>query len=560
MRDISKQAEPLLSILQGQLWKNISAEFSDKNVFPIALYFDDFEVCNPLGSSSGIHKLGAVYYSIMGMPPEFSSSLENIFLAALFHSMDRAEFGNRATFQVIIEELIYLQKEGININILGSDIKVYFILTLILGDNLGLHSIFGLVESFSAKFPCRFCRIDKQTMKKSFKENSLLLRNPDNYDMDLNLNDYSLTGIKEKCIWNDIPSFHLTKNTSFDIMHDLLEGVCRYDMASILNYFVHDVKMFSLDSLNNRIEMFDYGVIEDCNKPPSITTEHLKKGVLIMSASEMLCLVRYFCIIVGDLVNEDNEVWQFYLILRQIIDVISSKSIQSKCVPFLSTLLSEHNELFVKLFRVSLKPKFHYILHYPRIILNIGPPVCFWSMRFEAKHKDLKNNAHVVCSRKNIAFTLALKHQLMVAERLTAGRGLVCKTEAGPTLKKKMDVSDLELNSSSISFTSYLNCSAVSWVKIKGIMYKPNLVIVIDIVNDMPKFAVIASILLDDNKNVYFYVKILETTAFNEHYHSYEIEETTDCCVKAYNELIEYVPSAVRVLTNGLKVICLRCS
>ena len=53
----SSLSEPLMSILQGQLWKDTTQLISQRHVIPFVLYFDDFEVCNPLGSSSGIHKL-----------------------------------------------------------------------------------------------------------------------------------------------------------------------------------------------------------------------------------------------------------------------------------------------------------------------------------------------------------------------------------------------------------------------------------------------------------------------------------------------------------------------
>ena len=239
----------------------------------------------------------------------------------------------------------------------------------------------GLWRALRQIFHVDFAKLI-ETLTKDFRENVSLLRNPDNYEFDMSLNNPSLTGIKENCVWNKIQGFHVTKNTSFDIMHDLLEGVCRYDMAAVINYFVKDVKLFSINCLNSRIQLFDFCVIEDSNKPPTITNVHLKKKYLIMSASEMLCLVRYFSVIIGDLVNEDNEVWQFYLLLRQIIDLVTSRSFQTKCVTLLRTLISEHNEMYINLFKEILKPKFHHLVHYPNIISNFGPPIHFWSMRF----------------------------------------------------------------------------------------------------------------------------------------------------------------------------------
>ena len=56
------------------------------------------------------------------------------------------------------------------------------------------------------------------------------LRTVDAYNEDALLNDSSKTGIKEECCYNSIPSFHVSQNVYCDIMHDLLEGVCRYVM------------------------------------------------------------------------------------------------------------------------------------------------------------------------------------------------------------------------------------------------------------------------------------------------------------------------------------------
>jgi hypothetical protein len=46
-----------------------------------------------------------------------------------------------AVFQIIIDELCFLQNEGITVRIFNKDVKLYFVLTSILGDNLGMHSI-----------------------------------------------------------------------------------------------------------------------------------------------------------------------------------------------------------------------------------------------------------------------------------------------------------------------------------------------------------------------------------------------------------------------------------
>lgn len=93
------------SILQGNLWRKVKLKFPNKIVFPLYLFYDDFEPNNPLGSKSGIYKVGAVYISIASIPIQFASFLENIFLTQLNFSVDRVEYGNKKIFSKIILQL-----------------------------------------------------------------------------------------------------------------------------------------------------------------------------------------------------------------------------------------------------------------------------------------------------------------------------------------------------------------------------------------------------------------------------------------------------------------------
>lgn len=214
----------LKSYIQGSDWRNRIKIHGEKLVFPLFMFFDDYESGNVLGSHSGIHKLGAVYISISFLPPKYSSTLSNIFLGLLIHSSDRATFGNRVVFQPLIEEFNFLITDGINIESETYKGRINFELALILGDNLGIHSITGFCESFSANFPSRICKINKKDLKYSCHENEELLRNKEEYERDLMLRNVSLIGIVEKCIRLDVQNFDLFSQVGIDIMHDMLEG------------------------------------------------------------------------------------------------------------------------------------------------------------------------------------------------------------------------------------------------------------------------------------------------------------------------------------------------
>lgn len=335
--------DPLFTILQGKLWKNIVSNYSNKIVMPLVLYYDDFETCNPLGSHAGVYKLGALYFTIASIPPKYARRIENIFLALLFHSQDRVTYGNRSVFEILLKELKELETEGLLITSNGVTFNVCFVVLLIVGDNLGIHFIFGYPECFVANYCCRFCTENKENIRKLIDLKVESIREVKDYADHVANNSF---GIKEACIWNDLNYFHVYTNLSCDVMHDLFEGMYRYDMALIINHYIK-LKCFSLTILNFRIQYFNYNHFEK-NIPPTITKESLTNGSIIFSASEMLCLVRNFNLIIGDLVPQADEVWQFYLVLKQINDIVTATQISSSMLKYLKHLISEHHHMFLR--------------------------------------------------------------------------------------------------------------------------------------------------------------------------------------------------------------------
>lgn len=82
-------------------------------------------------------------------------------MVLLLHSADREEFKNNIIFKPIIDEFNFLQNNGVDIDTPDFKGKLYFELGLILGDNLGLHSITGFTESFSSIFHVGFVWLTK---------------------------------------------------------------------------------------------------------------------------------------------------------------------------------------------------------------------------------------------------------------------------------------------------------------------------------------------------------------------------------------------------------------
>lgn len=95
-------------------------------------------------------------------------------------------------------------------------------------------------------------------------------------------------------------------------MHDIFEGICRYEIAKILLNFVYTEKLFSLDTLNDTIRYFDYPISNNENIPPIVTKASLKNEYLLTSASEMSTLVKFLGLIIGDLIPVRNKFWELY--------------------------------------------------------------------------------------------------------------------------------------------------------------------------------------------------------------------------------------------------------
>lgn len=112
-------------------------------------------------------------------------------------------------FKHIVNEINSLGNDGITINTPSGPKHVYFILGLLLGDNLEINSLCEFSKSFSANFYCRFCKAHKSIMQNLSKENDSLLRNCINYREDLEKNDFTLIGIYKDSILNQITTFHV---------------------------------------------------------------------------------------------------------------------------------------------------------------------------------------------------------------------------------------------------------------------------------------------------------------------------------------------------------------
>lgn len=113
--------------------------------------------------------------------------------------------------------------------------------------------------------------------------------------------------------------------------------------------------------------------------------------------------------LIGDLIPEDDQNWQSIFMLIKICKIAFAPSCTPDVVPVLALLVQEKLEAF-KL-HASLKPKHHYMVHYPSQIALYGPLIRLWCMRNESKLSFIKR-ASGRSNFKNVCKTTIEKHQL----------------------------------------------------------------------------------------------------------------------------------------------------
>lgn len=450
-------------------------------------------------------------------PDHLISKLSAVFLSTIFFTDDRRKFGNSAICKPLIDQLNILQTVGIPVNF-----KEYKFVKLIVcgvtGDNLGINSILGFTESFSSNYCCRLCKIHKTQLKLPHEENVSILRNNDNYLVDVQLNNVSDSGIKEYSTWNSLLDFHVTKNLAVDCFHDLLEGVCHYDLILILNVFIKD-KLFTLHELNHRIEIFNFGLFKK-NSPPLFNDDSLTNKKLKLSGSEMYTLILFLPLLIGDKIPSKSVVWELFLHLREIILLTFRKKVSNCPQNYLQNLIQEHNKLYISISKSHLKPKFHFLIHYARVIENIGPVNAFSSIRFESKHQSFKKTINISNNRVNILQTMAGKNQISCSNLI-----LNSEENFNPTFKHtaKKIVSAKLKRKFNLNFPEELK--KVRELIISNLVLKIGVVICVDVYPDgEPEFAIVEHIVMAE-KEIFLCLQSLTTISFDRHYFAFNIEK-----------------------------------
>lgn len=387
-----------------------------------------------------------------------------------------------------------------------------------------MNSTLGFTESFSATRYCRFCYADKSICECLSVERLDLIRKIENYERDVKLNNMKLTGLKESCIFHKFEWFHVYVNLTVDVMHDLFEGICSYTLSRIIDWLIKQ-GIIDLETLNNRIKSFLFNDTEKKNRPMPVLQQYSKKGEikikLKQSSAEMLCLTRYFGLIVGDKIINPGPHWELYGYLRSLVGLLSKPEMSEDEIDLVQYFAEKHNSLYFELFG-KLKPKMHLLLHYPRVIRANGPVIHYSSLKFERQNKTMKDFIIGTSSNVQLPFTMATRNQLNFCHKLMFSSWTSPEIELGPLNDKNPDE----------NFLTFRN--VIIWNK----TYSPGTICVTRYTSDGPVFGKIIKISLRDETAV-LEIKEFTTLFFSTHYQAYRV---------IIEEEVEVVPVKVSLI------------
>ncbi|KAK3909673.1 tRNA pseudouridine synthase 1 [Frankliniella fusca] len=286
-----------------------------------------------------------------------------------------------------------------------------------IGDSLGQHVIGGFIQSFSSTYFCRFCEITREEFKSnpSLTKQERTLESYNRCVLRAGLLGRTYKGVKEGCELNSLKLLRATSHLVPCIAHDLFEGVVSWDLAGIIAYFVHKKKWFAYKLLNDRIKNFKCQLgIDRSNKPAFVRQDGEKLGG---HAVQNWILVRLFFFLIGDKIQDLHDPgWQLYIQLKEMCELFCAPAFLKSDMPYLQDVLIptyfEKRKVVLSEEEYPLKPKHHFMAHYPELMLRYGPLIHLWTLPFEQRHSFFKELMRKTRNFINPERSCAVRYQM----------------------------------------------------------------------------------------------------------------------------------------------------
>jgi len=428
-------------------------------------------------------------------------------------------------------------------------------LVCVLADTPAAQLLGGFKEGVGcAVSPCRSCDARQSDMAAIFTTAHCSMRDPEEHVNRIahlscqNRKGHKYWskrwGITGPSVLAGIPGFDVTKCILHDPMHVILEGVAKVELKKMLNIFLFEKKYLTLECLNRCIQQYNFSKAESKDKPEVIDKKALEPGsVFPQTAACMKNLLINLPFIIGDHIPEDDEFWQNFIILLQILLLSITPVISLNTADTLEALVAKHNKNYVSLYsEESLTPKFHYLVHFSQQMRLFGPLRNHWCMRFESKNGFFKLQRWF--NFINIPKSLSYYHQRWMCMQMTqsSGRrsnvylyagddvknGPVCTVDSLFPLKEFLENSCAE-----VVLPQYVLCSPC--VTVNGLSYEKGTVLLRSLAEGIELIEIEAVAVHEQVK--YLVCHKLHVTQFSSHRNAFAVEKTDNTCILRVTDL-----------------------
>ena len=552
-RNEDQQSSLLCDFNDGSIMNNHELFSTDPHSLKIILYYDDLEITNQ--QTKRKHKLAMFYFQLGNLYSEYRSKLKSINLLAIVENEYLKKYGMDAILKPFIDELKILGGDmGYDFQLQNGIVRLRGALFAVIADTPASQLLGGYKESVGgAKRKCRHCMADFDEMQEKFREEDFELRDKDMHDYhlqqmeenpELHTHFSKEYGVNKRSVLLDAPFFDVTAQLPQDLMHIILEGALSRALFFVITYFINN-NAFTLNDLNAFILNFNYGYAELKDKPVYISPDDLRNPHenLGQTAAQIWLLSRVFVYFAEPFAHQYPDVYKVLLTILEVTAICLSKKISINILGYLKVIIEEHLQLFKNVLKENITPKQHYLIHLPSQILQFGPLVRAWAMRFEAKHQQFKQIPKITKNFRNLPKTLSERHQSGVrADSISLSgednpsdhplfrKDYVCR--GGSTCAKALELHERDAAKNCIMRFYPLfekeedTIFQATSVTVHGTCYKrvPNTIILAEMNDSNPVFGSLENIWLC-GAFVFLGLKLYETVGFTANLNSYQIQE-----------------------------------
>ena len=152
--------------------------------------------------------------------------------------------------------------------------------------------------------------------------------------------------MKEKCVFNQLQTFHAVSSLPPDLLHDLMEGVIPQDLLGCIRILVQK-GWFALDNYNQAITNFKFSRNESLSKPQLVPTNPKVKKLKGKAISHWVHIRNFFVILSlnGWIEDAEDNTIKLMLLLEEITGRLTAEEFRLYEVEVLDELVIEYLDL-----------------------------------------------------------------------------------------------------------------------------------------------------------------------------------------------------------------------